>query len=68
MQYQKGKIVAEPKADDKNILLLQKPDVGGTEVNFLCGNCNTMLVKGFDPAKYKNSVIKCMNCGKFNAV
>ncbi len=68
MQYKKAKIVAEPKPGEKNVLIPQKPDVGATEVHVLCGKCNTMLVKGFDPAKYKNCVIKCMNCGNFNEV
>lgn len=68
MRYTRGKIVAAPEAGSKNVLLLQKPDVGGPEVHFICGKCNTMLVKGFDPDKYKDRLIRCMNCGQYNAV
>lgn len=66
MQYVKGTIIAEAKIGDKKVLTPRVPDIGATEVNFICGKCNTMLVKGYDPARYKNTVIKCMHCGKLN--
>lgn len=67
MQYKKGTIVAETKVESKKVLSRMAPFVGPTEVNFICGKCNTMLVKGFDPATYKDNVIKCPNCGAINA-
>jgi len=66
MEYKKGIIIAAANAGDKKVLTPRVPDVGATEVNFICGKCNTMLVKGYDPAKYQNSVIKCMHCGALN--
>jgi len=68
MQYVKGKIIAESKVGSKKVLDRMAPFVGKTEVNFICGKCNTMLVKGFDPAEYKNNILKCPNCGGFNAI
>lgn len=68
MRYVKGKIVAESKVGSKKVLATMAPFVGATDDNFICGKCNTMLVKGFDPAKYKDNLIKCANCGALNAV
>ena len=67
MQYKKGTIIAEPKVGSKKVLARMAPFVGATEVNFICGKCNTMLVKGFDPALYKDALFKCTNCGAINA-
>ena len=67
MQYKKGTVIAESKVGSKKMLSRMAPFVGATEVNFICGKCNTMLVKGFDPAEYKDIVIKCPNCGAINA-
>ena len=67
MEYKRGTVIAEANAGDKKILTPRVPDVGATEVNFICGKCSTMLVKGFDAANYLNSVIKCMHCGALNA-
>ena len=68
MQNIKGKIVAKPEAGAKNGLSPRVPIIGETEVNYICGKCRTMLIKGFNPARYKNTVIQCMNCGEFNEV
>jgi hypothetical protein len=68
MQNKKGKVVVEPKDGAKKVLTPRAPIIGETETNFICGKCNTMLVKGFDPAKFKNNVVKCMNCDNFNEV
>jgi hypothetical protein len=68
MKVIKGKVVAEPKAGTKKVEIPRVPFIGATEDNFICGNCRTMLIKGYEPAKFKNAVIKCMNCDKFNEV
>jgi hypothetical protein len=68
MQYRKAKIVSEPKAGSgKNVVAPMQPFVGSTEELVICGNCKTMLIKGYED-KFKNYVIKCMNCNKFNEV
>lgn len=68
MQNKRGKIVSEPIDGNKKVLAPRVPIIGETDVNFICGKCNTMLVKGFDPAKFNNNVVKCMNCDKLNEI
>lgn len=68
MANKKAKIVPEPQAGTRKVLTPRSPIIGDTEVNLICGNCNTMLIKGYSPAKFQDVVVLCMNCGKFNEV
>jgi len=68
MPNQKGKVISESNIGGREVLTPRVPYIGETEINFICGNCNTMLVKGFNPAQYRNKAIRCMNCNKLNAV
>lgn len=68
MKYFKGKIISESNVGSKEIVARMAPPVGKSEDNFICGQCNTMLVKGFISAEYKDKLIKCSNCGALNAV
>ncbi len=68
MANKKANVVPEPKAGTRKVLTPRVPIIAETEVNLICGNCNTMLIKGYSSAKFQDIVIQCMNCGKFNEV
>ncbi len=68
MTYKKGKIVPKPEEGTREVLTPRAPFIGDTEVNVICGNCNTMLIKGYSPTAYKNVIIQCVNCEKYNEI
>ncbi len=68
MANKKAKIIPESKAGTRKVLTPRAPIIGDTEVNLICGSCNTMLIKGYSPAKHQDVVIQCVNCGKFNEI
>jgi hypothetical protein len=66
MANKKAKVVPQAKIGTKKVLTPRVPIIEETEVNLICGNCNTMLIKGYSSAKLQECVIQCMNCGQFN--
>jgi hypothetical protein len=63
----KARVIPESKAGPRKVIAQMAPPIGDTEVNLICGSCNTMLIKGYSPAKNQNVVVRCINCGKLNS-
>lgn len=66
MSNKKAKVVTEAKIGNRKVVAQMAPPIGDTEVNLICGNCRTMLIKGYSAAKYPDVVVRCINCGCHN--
>jgi len=66
MQNLKAKVIAESKIGSRKVIAQMAPAIGDTENNLICGNCHTMLIKGYSAAKFPNVVVRCVNCGSYN--
>ncbi len=62
----KAKVIPDSKIDSRKVIDQMALPVGDTEVNLYCGNCHTMLIKGYSAARFPNIVIRCTNCRKIN--
>ena len=42
--------------------------VGDGALNFICGNCNNVLLKTVRPRHITQAIYKCSKCGSFNQI
>jgi hypothetical protein len=61
-----AKVIPESKIGGRKVIDQMALPVGDTEINLYCGNCHTMLIKGYSAAKFPNLVFRCVNCRSFN--
>ena len=66
MSNKKAKVITEARIGGRKVIAQMAPPIGDTEVNLICGNCRTMLIKGYSTAKHADVVVKCINCGCHN--
>ncbi len=62
----KANVIPDSKIGSRKVIDQMALPVGDTEVNLYCGNCHTMLIKGYSAAKFTDTVIRCTNCRKIN--
>jgi hypothetical protein len=69
----KLRVIPEPAPKSRAVYAVSKPDIvifnanGNTDL--LCGNCNTVIVRGFTIGLFiteKNPVFLCNNCNSYN--
>jgi hypothetical protein len=61
---QPGKTAAVLQLTDKSKTVLIR---GGGDFDYLCGECNTILMEGVEQDKCLGLVLLCNKCGSFNA-
>jgi hypothetical protein len=66
MSNKNAKVITEAKIGKRKVVAQMAPLIGDSEVNLICGNCRTMLIKGYSAAKYPDVVVRCINCGSYN--
>lgn len=66
MQNLKAKVINESKINSRKVIAQMAPPIGDTEINLICGNCRTMLIRGYSAVKFPNVVVRCVNCGSYN--
>jgi len=61
-------VIPEPQPNTRTILAPQNgPAIrGGGEIDFICGNCESLLAEGISEDQIRNIVFKCSNCGQYN--
>lgn len=69
----KLKVIPEPKPNTRVILAPKVGEVlpvikGNGNLNLLCGNCGSLLVKGIDEGQIRNIVIHCPVRRYFNEI
>jgi hypothetical protein len=62
----KAKVIADSKIGSRKVIDQMAPPVGDAESNLICGNCKSMLIKGYSAAKFPNVVVRCTNCRSVN--
>lgn len=71
MPNKKAKVIKEPEKGTRTILHLMGVGpviTGAGDLDILCGDCNSILVKGIVPNQIQNMVIQCPTCKSFNDI
>ena len=68
MSNKKATVISESKIGKRKVIAQMAPVIGDTEVNLICGNCRTMLIKGYSADKFPDVVVRCINCGSYNEI
>ena len=76
MSNRKIRLEQIPKPDPKNYAILEagedilkekKPYITGSgELDYVCRNCEFILVKGIEEGQVRSMVFKCPNCDAYN--
>lgn len=67
------RVIPEPKPGTRSVIISASTDPdfvfmqGALEgIEFGCGNCGRILMRGVAPGQVVNVVLKCPSCGHFN--
>ena len=72
MPTEKTKIIPKPKAGTRTVYaskvspIIKEEGEGKGDMNYLCGNCDTLLVENVLFGTIKNIVFRCPTCGLFS--
>jgi len=71
-------VIAEPDQGTASVMILTNPNhssptpfaviAGDGNTDYVCGGCKAVLATRAKRGQIKDMVIKCLNCGSFNAL
>jgi DNA-directed RNA polymerase subunit RPC12/RpoP len=66
-------VIPEPEAGTRSVFITDNTDpdfifVQGSleDIEYTCGNCGRVLMRGVAPGQVINVVLRCPRCGQFN--
>jgi DNA-directed RNA polymerase subunit RPC12/RpoP len=68
----KLKVIPEPAPKSRVVIEAQKDEGEGEEgmnterVNYVCGNCNSIIAENVIEGSMKDQVVKCTSCNSYN--
>jgi DNA-directed RNA polymerase subunit RPC12/RpoP len=66
----KLKVIPKPAPKSRVVIEAYKGEgeqpVNAESVNYVCGNCNSIIVENVIEGSMKGQVVKCNSCGSYN--